>query len=65
MRLVATRRYAFARGEASRFHRIKRLELAGAAKQGRITFVRQMSLLNPASLRCARRVSARSSSASR
>jgi hypothetical protein len=39
------------------------LELAGAAKQGRIPFVRQMNVLNPASPRSACVGRARSSSA--
>ena len=42
-----------------------RLELAGAAKQGTIPFVRQLSSVERASLRCARGLSARSSSAIR
>ena len=43
----------------------KRLKLAGALKQGRIPFVRQVKTDNQTSVRCARRAGARSLSAIR
>ena len=43
----------------------KRLELAGAAKQGRLPFVRQLTAVTRESVRSARGLRARSSSAIR